>query len=130
MRQHVAHVAELDLERLEPVVGSSRSDLRRLLEQLLQSNQRDRQTLLELDTQGSPEALMDHAHKVLGAARIVQASALMEACEQLERACSKNAQEPVIRRRRQRLLREMQTFELALQEKITELSAVTSLQEE
>ena len=127
---HVANVAELDLERLEPVVGSSRSDLRRLLEQLLQSNQRDRQTLLELDTQGSPEALMDHAHKVLGAARIVQASALMDACEQLEHACSKNAQEPVIRRRRQRLLREMQTFELALQEKITELSTVTSLQEE
>ncbi|PVZ60750.1 hybrid sensor histidine kinase/response regulator [Pseudomonas sp. B1(2018)] len=60
---------------------------RRLLNELVNSNRQDLQTLLSLSSFGDTQALQDIAHKIKGAARIVQASPLIDRCEALEAAC-------------------------------------------
>jgi two-component system sensor histidine kinase EvgS len=60
---------------------------RRLLTELFNSNRSDRQALLALTPSGDRQSFLDIAHKIKGAARIVQASRLIDSCEALESAC-------------------------------------------
>ena len=59
----------------------------RLLTELLNSNRQDRQGLQALRGSTTPQAFLDIAHKIKGAARIVQASRLIDSCEALEITC-------------------------------------------
>ncbi|VVQ32745.1 Virulence sensor protein BvgS [Pseudomonas fluorescens] len=59
----------------------------RLLTELLNSNRLDRQELLALSPSKEPQPFLDVAHKIKGAARIVQASRVIDSCEALEKAC-------------------------------------------
>ncbi|KAA0974535.1 transporter substrate-binding domain-containing protein [Pseudomonas sp. ANT_H12B] len=59
----------------------------RLLTELLNSNRLDREELLALTHSKDPQSFLDVAHKIKGAARIVQATRLIDSCEALEKAC-------------------------------------------
>jgi two-component system sensor histidine kinase EvgS len=66
--------------------GNPAMDLR-LLTELLSSNRLDRQALQALSRSNDPQSFLDIAHKIKGAARIVQATRLIDRCEALERVC-------------------------------------------
>ncbi|MFJ4143226.1 transporter substrate-binding domain-containing protein [Pseudomonas sp. NPDC089734] len=61
--------------------------VQRLLEQLLRSSQEDRQSLADLMLEGNGKEIGEMAHRIKGAARIISASQVIEACEALEEAC-------------------------------------------
>ncbi|AUG06692.1 transporter substrate-binding domain-containing protein [Pseudomonas sp. S09G 359] len=80
----------LDLGNFEALTGGDLHMSRRLLEELLSSSRRDRQELLTLlAAQASLQDIIEQAHKIKGAARIVQAGALASQCEALEQACAR-----------------------------------------
>ncbi len=83
-----AHAAPaFSLHGLKLMTGGNPMLNRRLLNELVNSNRQDLQTLLPLSRSGDTQALQDIAHKIKGAARIVQASRLIDCCEALEAAC-------------------------------------------
>ena len=75
------------LEGFELMTGGNPVLNRRLLTELLNSNHLDRQELLALSGSTNRQSFLDIAHKIKGAARIVQASRLIDSCEMLEAAC-------------------------------------------
>ena len=75
------------LEGFELMTGGNPVLNRRLLTELLNSNHLDRQELLALSGSTNRQLFLDIAHKIKGAARIVQASRLIDSCETLEAAC-------------------------------------------
>ncbi|WP_422416622.1 transporter substrate-binding domain-containing protein [Pseudomonas sp. GZD-222] len=107
--------ALFDLQGLEPVVGSNTADLHALLEQLQRSFSRDRLNLEALDPNLQSAQLKDEAHRILGAARIIQASALIDACEQLESGCQANAPAPTLEFQQQQVSAAMAAVEQALE---------------
>jgi two-component system sensor histidine kinase EvgS len=87
----------LDLGNFEALTGADPHMSRRLLEELLSSSRRDREEMLALiAAQASPQEITEQAHKIKGAARIVQASALASQCEAIEQACARGDARPVI----------------------------------
>jgi two-component system sensor histidine kinase EvgS len=78
-----------DLANLNALTGGDPQLSRRLLEELLSSSRHDRQALMALlFRRESPQDLIEQAHKIKGAARIVQACTLTAQCETLEQACA------------------------------------------
>lgn len=75
------------LQGFELMTGGNPVLNRRLLTELINSNRLDRQSLLALSGSTDPQVFLDIAHKIKGAARIVQASRLIDTCEALEAAC-------------------------------------------
>ncbi|TFY92081.1 response regulator [Pseudomonas kairouanensis] len=87
----------LDLSNFEALTGGDPHMSQRLLEELLNSSRHDRQELLALvSQQGAPQEIMEQAHKIKGAARIVQATSLARQCETLEQACAHSDDRAVI----------------------------------
>ncbi|MGF6094317.1 transporter substrate-binding domain-containing protein [Pseudomonas sp. 18175] len=87
----------LDLRNFEALTGGDPLMSRRLLEELLSSSHHDRQELVALSSrQASPQDIIEQAHKIKGAARIVQAIALAKQCEALEQACARDEDRGVI----------------------------------
>ena len=83
-----AHVAPaFSMQALQQFTGTNPLLNQRLLDELLNSNRLDRQALLALAGSTDPQAFLDIAHKIKGAARIVQASRLIDSCEALEASC-------------------------------------------
>ncbi|MFY0731447.1 transporter substrate-binding domain-containing protein [Pseudomonas sp. NFX15] len=80
-------VPPFSIHGLKQLTGGNPVLNQRLLTELLNSNRQDLQTLLSLSRAGDTPALQDIAHKIKGAARIVQATRLIERCEALEVAC-------------------------------------------
>ena len=80
----------LDLGNFEALTGGDPQLNRRLLEELLSSSRNDRQALTALITAHAPlQEIIEQAHKIKGAARIVQAASLAGQCEALEQACAR-----------------------------------------
>jgi len=75
------------MEGLRLLTGGNPVLNQRLLAELLNSNRHDRQGLQALHGCTDLQAFIDIAHKIKGAARIVQASRLIDSCETLETAC-------------------------------------------
>jgi two-component system sensor histidine kinase EvgS len=100
--------------------GNPAMDLR-LLSELLTSNAADRQALLALSGSDEPQPFLDIAHKIKGAARIVQARRLIECCETLERACRGTFQADEVERCCEALVRAMLELEQALQQQIAQI---------
>ncbi|MFJ4193500.1 transporter substrate-binding domain-containing protein [Pseudomonas sp. NPDC089534] len=84
------------LQGLKSLTGGSPSQTRRLLAELVNSNRLDRKELLSVSETAAPEALAVLAHKIKGAARIVQATRLIACCEALEQACAHAMPSPQI----------------------------------
>ncbi|MNM10981.1 Virulence sensor protein BvgS precursor [compost metagenome] len=76
-----------NLEGLQQLTGGNPALNQRLLTELLNSNRLDRQGLQMLYGSTDPQAFLDIAHKIKGAARIAQASRLIDSCEALETSC-------------------------------------------
>ena len=121
VRMPVTSTPLLDLKGLEPIIGDCPQELRRLLETLLRSSPEDQQRLQATDTHGNPLPLKNVAHQILGVARIVQAEALMQACEQLEEVCERYAPEPVLRRRKRQVLAQMKRVDETLRQTLASL---------
>lgn len=115
--------APFDLQGLQPVVGSSASDLRALLEQLQRSFSKDRLILEALDPTHESEQLKNEAHRVLGAARIIQASALVDACERLESDYRTNAPASMLELHQQQVTSAIAAVESALRQHLHQTDA-------
>ncbi|MFW3899486.1 transporter substrate-binding domain-containing protein [Pseudomonas bharatica] len=113
--------ALIDLTGLQPIIGDCPQELRRLLETLLRSSPDDQQRLIATDTHGDPQQLKSVAHQILGVARIVQAEELILACEKLEEVCARYAPEPVLRRRKRQVLRQMRRVDQTLRQTLGNL---------
>lgn len=103
LEQHLALIKpqssgqRLDLDCLDALTGGDPQLSRRLLEELLSSSRQDREDLVALMARhAAHQAIIEQAHKIKGAARIVQASALAAQCETLEQACARNEERPTI----------------------------------
>ena len=99
------------LDGLAAVVGHDPIDRQRFLQALQQSLQADLATLMALHPQHDSAAIAEQAHKVLSAARMLEAPELITACEALEASGLPTAQ---LRLRRQALARHMCRVERAL----------------
>ncbi|MCU1752992.1 transporter substrate-binding domain-containing protein [Pseudomonas sp. 6D_7.1_Bac1] len=107
-----------NLDGLQLLTGGDPKRVQRLLAELLNSNRLDRQELLALPPASGPQAFIDLAHKIKGAARIVQASRLIDGCEALERMCHEGFCEVQLEARSKGIERAMLELEQALQRQI------------
>ncbi|MHC8332081.1 transporter substrate-binding domain-containing protein [Pseudomonas sp. LB3P25] len=92
----------------------------RLLTELLNSNRLDRQELLALSPPKEPRSFLDVAHKIKGAARIVQASRVIDSCEALEKACHEAFHHDEVADCSKAIERAMLELEQALQQQISQ----------
>ena len=114
----------LDLGNFEALTGGDPQMSRRLLEELLSSSRRDRQELLALiAAQASSRDISEQAHKIKGAARIVQARTLASQCESLEQVCAQDADRPLIDTQVKALEKLMLELERLLQVQLQELES-------
>ena len=114
----------LDLACLDALTGGDPQLSRRLLEELLTSSVHDRQALTALlERKASPMDIIEQAHKIKGAARIVQANALAGQCEALEQACSRDDDRRVVEAGIKSLEKLMLELERALQVQLHELDS-------
>ena len=114
----------LDLSCLDALTGGDPQLSRRLLEELLASSVHDRQALTALlERKASPMDIIEQAHKIKGAARIVQANALAGQCEALEQACSRDDDRRVVEAGIKSLEKLMLELERALQVQLHELDS-------
>jgi two-component system sensor histidine kinase EvgS len=86
-RDAPAPAGDFDLTTLEQLTGGDRLSIHPLLKELLASNAMDRERLLDLSSRHDVSGLADLAHRIKGAARIIQAEPLVVACDALEGAC-------------------------------------------
>jgi two-component system sensor histidine kinase EvgS len=100
------------------LTGGNPAQARRLLVELLKSSRLDRQELLALSPQDDRGALAVVAHKIKGAARIAQASRVIECCDALELACTQDLATNEIARRCEAINRAILELEQALQQQL------------
>ena len=100
-----------DLQGLRSIVGDNLDERDRLLTALHQSLQEDLAELMALNPDKEAIALREQAHKILSAARMLEARGMMSACEALD---EENLSLPQLKLRRQALARHMRRMEKAL----------------
>jgi two-component system sensor histidine kinase EvgS len=110
--------AVFNLQSLNMLTGGNPEQSRRLLAELLKSSRLDREELLALSPHNDCQALALVAHKIKGAARIAQASHVIESCEALEQACTQALAKDEIARRCAASNRVMLELEHALQQQL------------
>ncbi|MDH4556001.1 transporter substrate-binding domain-containing protein [Pseudomonas sp. BN417] len=76
-----------DLAPLAPLTGGDAGLVRNLVNELLETNRRDLVPLAELVERGDAPGLAELAHRLKGAARVVRAEQLIDACVRLEQVC-------------------------------------------
>lgn len=79
---------EVDLGSLDQLTGGDASSLRRLLDDLAESNLQDLKRLHSLAQPYAIGEVAELVHRIKGGARIVRARRLLAACEALEQACT------------------------------------------
>ncbi|MNN53171.1 Virulence sensor protein BvgS precursor [compost metagenome] len=104
-----------DLSGLDRFVDTDCELMDQLLHDLELTNREDRVHLLALHTSGNRIALRELAHRIKGGALMVRALALVECCEQLERALNDN-QAPLIDEAIDQLQRAMTRLDRRLQQ--------------
>ena len=103
------------LDGLAAVVGDKPQDRRRLLGALQLSLKDDFAALMALDPHTERKAIIEQAHKILSAARMLDAQGLMQACAAFERDRMPLTQ---LKLRRQALGRQMRRIEKALADQL------------
>lgn len=109
-----------DLNSVNALTGGDPRLSRRLLEELLSSSRHDRDELRALLADGERQKLIDQAHKIKGAARIVQARALAEHCQALEQI-DKNTDQSTLEIRAKDVEKSMLILERMLQRQLENL---------
>ncbi|MNU90178.1 Virulence sensor protein BvgS precursor [compost metagenome] len=79
--------AEIDLSGLQQLAGADSELILQLLRDVAATNRDDRERLLHEHASGNSHGLQDLAHRIKGGAQMIRARALVDCCEQLERAC-------------------------------------------
>ncbi|WP_044871317.1 transporter substrate-binding domain-containing protein [Pseudomonas sp. LFM046] len=79
--------ALFDLAPLAPLTGGDPGLVRNLVNELLATNRRDLVPLAELTERGDAQGLAELAHRLKGAARVIRAEPLIDACVHLEEVC-------------------------------------------
>lgn len=110
--------AAFSLEGLHQLTGGNPAMDLRLLTELLKSNRLDRKELMGLTRSDDLQSFLDIAHKIKGAARIVQATRLIDSCESLEEAIHKVFHPDVVTDCILAMERAMLELEQALQQQI------------
>lgn len=100
-----------DLKGLAGIVGNDPNDRDRFLTALHLSLQQDLAQLMRMDPEHAAPAIHEQAHKILSAARMLEARNMMKACEALEESGLPASQ---VKLRRQALARHMRRVEKAL----------------
>jgi two-component system sensor histidine kinase EvgS len=118
--------ALFSLDSVQALTGGRPDQTRRLLAQLLSSSQDDRKELTTLPV-GNRQDLRNMAHKIKGAARIIQAGDVIEHCEALEDACDEEASNEVIAARLQAMETAMIDLETVLRAQLGNCGPETSL---
>jgi two-component system sensor histidine kinase EvgS len=106
------------LQGLHLLTGGNPVMDRRLLTELQSSNRQDLLALRALSRSKDPRAFLDIAHKIKGAARIVQATRLMDSCEALEQVCHGVFHQEEVAQCCKAMERAMLELEQALQQQI------------
>jgi two-component system sensor histidine kinase EvgS len=114
----VARPPAFSLEGLQLLTGGNPKLDQRLLLEVLNSNRLDRQELLDLSQCQDRQSFLDIAHKIKGAARIVQAGRLIDSCEALESVCREVFHPENVAGCTQAIERAMLELEHALQQQI------------
>jgi two-component system sensor histidine kinase EvgS len=83
----VASTDSFDLTSLEQLTGGDLVSIKKLLEELVNTNADDKVRLIDLFSRHDVSGLADLAHRIKGGARIIQAQGLVAACEAVENAC-------------------------------------------
>lgn len=109
-----------NVESLYALSGRNDTQIKRLLEELLRSNQQDLEVLLELNPCNDLQPFIEIAHRIKGAAKIVGANELIKHCESLERA-SLSTLEPS----RRAVQHAMETLEQALTQELRKSAGST-----
>lgn len=86
-----------ETESVEKLTGNNKNLVNKLLKELLKSNKNDLNSLRKAIEEKDLNAVRDFAHKIKGAARIIDAKRLVSICEKLEDASNiKKADQQVI----------------------------------
>ncbi|RRV42397.1 transporter substrate-binding domain-containing protein [Pseudomonas sp. p106] len=115
-REQAATKVPFNIKGLNSIVGDNPNDRELFLKALLMSLQQDLTKLMALDPDLEAEAVGEQAHKILSAARMLEAQHLMAACEALEQSGLPASQ---LKLRRQALARHMRRVEKALARELT-----------
>ena len=78
----------LDLGPLELLISSEPVKFRQILNELINNNRKDRQRLGALLQAADTDRLVELAHRIKGAARVVKGEQLVQRCRALEVACA------------------------------------------
>ena len=111
------------IRSVSSLTGDRPEMVQRLLAQLLSSSREDRQALAALAQGDDRESIREMAHRIKGAARIINAAAVIMACEQLEAACAADTQDSLLSDRMQAVEMAM----LALEQGLAERQASTEV---
>ena len=106
------------LAGLHLLTGGNPAMDRRLLKEMQSSNEQDRRALQALAGSTDLKSFFDLAHKIKGAARIIQATRLIESCEALEKICHETAQSDQLTNCSAAVHRAMDELGQALQQQI------------
>jgi two-component system sensor histidine kinase EvgS len=93
-QEPLAVAGAIDLTSLEQLTRGDAGSLNALLLDLAKSNDQDLIRLGEVAAEADHQGLDDLAHRIKGGARIIKASALIRACEQLEEICGLSEIDP------------------------------------
>ncbi len=107
-----------DAAALSSLGGGRPERLRELLETLLGSNRQDLQRLAILLRESDRTRLAEHAHRIKGAARMIGARTLLEACEALEDACRRSGDGECLQAPGERLRLALEALQEELQEQL------------
>lgn len=83
-----AHGSVADLSNLQRLAAGEPQAFSALLHDLLQSNRQDLEQLARHTDGNDLARLAELAHRIKGGARLIRATRLIEACEQVERSCA------------------------------------------
>ncbi|POA89893.1 hybrid sensor histidine kinase/response regulator [Pseudomonas protegens] len=77
----------VDLAPLELLISNEPIKFQQILDELIKSNRKDCQMMQVLLQNGEIDSLVELAHRIKGAARVVKGEQLVECCRRLETAC-------------------------------------------
>lgn len=112
-----------DLKSLREMTGGNPGLIRRLLEELHSSNRIDIDQLRPLWEAGDWKQLADLAHRMKGAARLVNADELQELCSRLEGGCKDGLDSKELHSRALAVERAMAALQDDLQQQLRKLAA-------
>ncbi|MGE8153498.1 ATP-binding protein [Pseudomonas vancouverensis] len=104
-----------DLSRVNAITAGNHAMTRQLLATVLRTNQEDFDALQALFCSGDFSAMGQRCHKMLGSARIIHATPMIGACEQLESGCEAMATQQELHRLFEAFAREMKRLQEHLQ---------------